>query len=172
MVGQVLGRTRYQTDGLTVFVVQHVRHYHGQRGVFPRRVRIDGGSRHESQRNQIVRVHHQFLLLRHLQVILKSVLKNHSFEEKKKQHVALWCLCGRAGRRGRAHVGRHPCTSPPRGIFYFEVLEVVDLFVSLGDQRLDGRPAQTVLEHYEQNGEREHGHEAKQHVPGSHPQVL
>lgn len=39
----------------------------------------------------------------------------------------------------------------------------------LRHQRLDGGSAQAVLEHHEQNAQREHGYEAKEHVSRSHP---
>lgn len=60
-------------------------------------------------------------------------------------------------------------TSSPTHV---EIFEIVDLLVSFRDQRLDGRPTQTVLERYEQHAERENGNETEQHVPRSHPQIL
>jgi len=70
--GQILGRARHQPDGLTVLVVQHVRDDDGQRGVGPVHVGIERRFRDEPQRQQIALVHHQFLLLRDLQVVLKA----------------------------------------------------------------------------------------------------
>lgn len=51
---------------------------------------------------------------------------------------------------------------------HLEVFEIVDLLVRFRDQSLDGRPAQTVLEHNEQDAKREYDYETKEHVPRSH----
>lgn len=99
--GQILSRTRHQPDSLTMLVIQHVRDDDGQRGIGPMHVGIERRFRDEPQRQQIALVHHQFFLLRDLQVVLKAKRESReTLRTSRKPHVftlkflkLLICLC-------------------------------------------------------------------------------